>query len=122
MRLQIKANSDYLKANDVKSGDVVVILNEGEVREADFGTGKARTVFEVEVEHDKKRKTWTMNKTTIKKIIEGFGEDTKAWVGKRVKLDLVKTNVKGNVKDSIIGEPLDEEVKTGPVEAEVIKL
>jgi len=122
MKLEIRSDFEFLKARDVKVGDIVTILNEGEVREKDFGTGKPRVIFEIEVEHNKKKKIWTMNKKTIKKLIDKFGDDTKTWVGKKVKLNIVEVEVRGVTRNSIVGEPLDEEPKKEQVRVEVVKI
>jgi len=122
MKISIQENSQFLRPSEVKAGDVVVILNEGEVRESDFGTGKARKVFEIEVDHNKVKKLWTMNKTTMKIFVEKWGDDTKKWIGKTAKLSLVKVNVRGQIKDSIVGEPVEIQQSTAAGNVPIVKI
>ena len=61
-------HEEYLDSTMVENGDCVVLLDEGEFREPEE-TGLARTVFQIRVGlPDQRRKTWTMNKTTRKKL------------------------------------------------------
>jgi len=122
MKLEIKDSNSFLRAKDVKEGDIVVLLNEGEVRDADFGTGKSRKVVEFEVEHNKINKTWTTNKTTLKNFVKAYGDDTNKWIGKKVKLSLVKVNVRGEIKDSIVGFALQEKEEKKDSDVEYIKM
>jgi len=122
MKLEIKDSNSFLRAKDVKEGDVVVLLNAGEVRDADFGTGKSRKVVEFEVEHNKINKIWTVNKTTLKNFIKAYGDDTNKWVGSEVKLSLVKVNVRGEIKDSIVGYALQEKEEKKDSDVEYIKM
>ena len=122
MKIGITEPREFLRPKDVKAGDLVFILNEGITREADFGTGKPRVVFEIEVEHNKVKKTWTTNKTTLKGFIKAWGDDTKKWIGKKAKLSLVKVNVRGEIKDSIIGVPTNEGDREEEDKVEVIKI
>ena len=126
---------NFLKAENITDGIIGVLLNAGTTREADFGSGELKTVIEFEIELEgkegKEQYLWTLNKKTLNNladgtrdkddeiIVEGYGEDCKQWVGKEVKLTLVKMNVFGRIKDVIIGEPVAEKEKT--VEGKKVK-
>jgi hypothetical protein len=82
---------DVLKASKTKQ---LVILSEGSEKSID---NKKKLEFLVEM--DGRRKNWTMNATTLKNLIDVYGEDTKTWVGKTIKLELTIINS----REAIIG-------------------
>jgi len=102
-------DSNYLKSTDVKTGDIVELTNEGEyipAEETSFG----RETFEINIIlNDNETKTWTMNKTTRIECKETWGNDSAAWVGKTLSIEIVKQNVKGQLKEVIYGHPIVEE-------------
>ena len=57
---------------------------------------------------------WTPSKTVINWLIDTYGEETNNWYGKQITLTLIKVNVKGEIKDSIIPEQMlqQQEAKT----------
>jgi hypothetical protein len=69
------------------------------------GSTQYRMRVELDVPGQKAPKLWTMNNTSYKKIFAVFGKNGKAWVGKKIKLVVVKQVVRGELKDTIYGEP-----------------
>ena len=68
-------HEEFLNATMLEEDDIVVLLDEGTFREPD-DTGLQRTVFQIGVGlPDQRKKTWTMNKTTRKRLIEAWGDD-----------------------------------------------
>ena len=55
-------------------------------------------------------KTWTPNKTSIRALAKVFGDDLDSWVGKKVKVNISRQNVRGEMKDVLYGEPYVEAV------------
>lgn len=106
MKIEISESKQFIRASDVEDGDIVTLLDEGGIREADFGTGRVKQVFEILVEHKGEKKLWTMNKTTLKNLVQAFGDETSKWIGKKVKLTKVKVNVRGQLRDCIVGQPI----------------
>lgn len=47
-----------------------------------------------------------LNKTSLKKMASAYGNNTAAWVGKGIRLVVVKVSVRGELKDSIMAEPV----------------
>lgn len=79
----------------------VKITTEAQPIEKEF-SGKLKKSLECEVECDiptKDVKTWGMNITSQKSLMNLFGPDTKNWVGKTIELQYV--NVQGSDKKSI---------------------
>lgn len=61
--------------------------------------------FTSEADPQKKTKLWTMNNTSYRNVKTVFGTDPKRWIGKKVKLFVVKQMVRSVLKDTIYGEP-----------------
>ena len=103
-------NSRWLRPSDVKDGDIVTIVGEGQKRSANETPFK-RAVFEIPVRLPSgEQKIWTMNRTTQRRCMEAWGNETRNWVGKRLRIKLKEQNVKGVMKTVIYGFPLADRV------------
>ena len=104
MRIKL---SDYIKADvDVKQGDIITINDEGIEQENeqftnDDGTPKIDHIFKILLSTGEERKI-SMNKTSLKKIVEKYGLETSAWVGKKVVINIVMNT---NGKKGIVLDP-----------------
>ena len=88
-----KAPYEYEGKNyeaDIKNGDTVKILTEGTVVTGQFGD---QQVFSIETRNGEKN--ITMNQTTINVLVDEFGDDSKLWIGKEVRVILKKDVVAG---------------------------
>jgi hypothetical protein len=102
---RISDHEDFLNATMVSEGDVLQMLDEGEFREPDE-TGFNRTVFNITVQlPDGRCKSWTMNKTTQRRLAAEYGDQTEKWVGKYVQVEIAKQNVRGEMRDVLYGHP-----------------
>jgi len=99
-------SGNYLKAEDCKGGEICEILDEGEITEIQTPEGKTKVVMNIQVKMGESEKTFTPNKSNGNILVEAFGEDTSAWIGKTFKITLTKVRVFGKLKDSIVVEPL----------------
>jgi uncharacterized FAD-dependent dehydrogenase len=98
---------EFLDSTMVGNGNTIVLLNEGEFKEPEE-TGLSRTVFQIQVQvPDGRKKTWSMNKTTRKKLAHAWGDDSSNWVNRKVKIQITQQNVRGEIKDVIYGTPTD---------------
>ena len=101
----IRKSSRYLRAGDVKDGDVVEIISEGRIRPAEesrFG----RESFEIDVRlSDGSEKVWTVNKTTLQNLAEVYGDETKNWVGRKVYLAVRTREMRNEPRKVILGFP-----------------
>lgn len=95
--------SSYLNVDLVRNSLTrkCVIIDSGAYVEGEY-QGKTYTKLELSVEIDKKQKTWSPNKDSVKNISEEYGTDTELWVGRIIKLSIGKSNG----KDTIIGMPI----------------
>lgn len=95
----------YLTCDIVRDSPTktVVIRSAGEYVEATYETKKYEK-FQLEVEIDFKKKTWSPNKDSLKNIAAAFGRDSSRWVGKLVQVSVGKIGG----KDGIMGFPVPE--------------
>jgi len=107
VKLEISEIGNFLKPDLVADGDVVRIMSEGKTRDLQTQDGKSKVVFDIEVLHKGDTYTWTMNKTTLKALAGKLGVDTAKWKDKAVKIRKVKMNVRGIIKDVLLGEAVE---------------
>jgi len=62
-----------------------------------------KLVVPVKLKNDAVR-DWIPNKTSLKKMVAKFGDNTDNWIGKTAKFALAKQNVRGEMKDIIFVE------------------
>ena len=119
MKIEIK--SDYIKVNeDVKHGDIVQLQNEGEYRTIKIrGETRETLQFKILLSNGEEKK-YTMNKTTQRNLIQGFGDDSKKWIGKDLKVWVRTQEAFGEEIDVLILTPLDWEKATKKGEAPIV--
>lgn len=93
------------KGEDIKNGDIVTIANEGKQVEGTYGT---QNVFLVKlVKGDEKN--ISVNQTSMNSLIDSFGDDSIGWVGKKVKVWIIKQMVAGKFQDVLyVSDPKAE--------------
>ncbi len=95
---KVSIQGEWAKARqDINDGDIITIADEGREIEGDYGM---RQVFKVKVGNGVE-KLLSFNQTTINNLIDVFDKDTKLWIGKEVKVWIVKSNVAGKIRDVI---------------------
>ena len=102
--MHIKSPSEFIiPCIDVKDGEFIKILDEGEYR---LLPDKSREVLtcRVEVPNGEKKKI-SLNATSQTEILIAWGNDSSEWVGKRCLVEIVKQNVKGQMKNVIYLHP-----------------
>lgn len=101
--------STYINAELVSQSPTkkLVILDEGSFQKREYD-GKVSDKFELIVEIDRKRKTWSPNKDTIRNLIIAYGKDSTNWIGKIVNLQV--SSVRG--KFTVTGMPMPEPIVT----------
>ena len=81
---------------DINAGDLLEILNEGREKEGQWGK---RIIFKVLTLNGDR--LLTFNPTSMNYLIEAFGDETKNWIGKKVKVWLIKSNVGGKIRNVV---------------------
>lgn len=80
---------------DLKDGDIVKVLDGGNVEQGNYGE---QTNFKIKTRNGEKKLAF--NQSTINVLIDEFSDDTENWMGKDLKVLLVKKLIAG--KKSII--------------------
>ncbi len=102
--VKISDLDEYLHADAVETGEVIEITGKARYISAEESTfGHAYLELPVRLSNGKS-KIWTPNKTTLKRMAKAFGDDADTWIGQKVKLEIVKQNVRGEMRDIIYGE------------------
>ncbi len=114
--MKLNNNSVWLSAKNCKDGDVIEILNEGEWKDStrftyDDGNPVRQLIFKVK--HEDEEKQITLIKPSRVAMVEAFGDDTIAWVGKKATIKLALNTQGGK---SVILQPMG-----GKSEAETLQ-
>jgi hypothetical protein len=93
---------------DVKDGDLVVIDGPGEFVEfEDKQTKEKRTRLKIPIVCvDGTPKDVTLNETSRKKLVEGYGKQTENWVNKNALVSIIQKDVFGQIKKIIYLSPV----------------
>ena len=102
---------NFLKAEDLKGGEICEIMAIGEVSEINTPEGRVKSVLNYEVRIGEHTKTFTPNMTNGNIMLEAWGEDDEKWVGKKFQIELLDTIVFGKKKKTIVIKPIDVKVK-----------
>ena len=118
--MKIDIPSDYVKAKEnIRNGDIIRLLDEGKWNELeDKRSGKVKKVLTFQMElMSGDVKIYTMNKTTMRNMIRGFGtNDSKQWMNKNLKAHIVKQMAFGKLTDVLILTPESWAEPTPPTE------
>lgn len=118
--VKLSTAKNYLKSDDVKQGDKVVIITEGEwVSSAKYTypDGTPRKDFLLKVDHGGVEKDFRLNATNKKALVKAYGEETAEWVGKIVILETANVLVSGKMMKTIIATPAVTAEKNAGYEA-----
>ena len=91
---------------DVKSGDSIRIIQvQGWVT---LPTDPDKERFQMTVElPNLERKKMSANKTSLRKIIEYWGDESNDWIGKKLSVKIIEQQAFGELKKIIYVEPAD---------------
>jgi len=92
--MKINLGGEYLKADQAKKGAVIEILSSGEMVKSDkytYPDGNPKVDFIVDVMYEGAKKKLRMNKASKVAMVEAFGDQTDAWVGKKASLIVMPT-------------------------------
>ena len=106
--MPILETSVYLKPEHVKTGDILEVIEEGEIRRREE-TGFENDVFSIPVKAKTGEYIWNMNKTTQRNLISEWGNNTGEWIGKRIKITVTRQQVLGKMRDVIYGVSAETE-------------
>lgn len=88
---------DFLRADEVAEGDVVVVKSPAVMMTTKFGTHRV-----VQVLYGSKMRTLRLNRISLRNLVNAWGNDSEAWVDKKAKI--VSVTILG--KNTIVLEPV----------------
>lgn len=103
--MKLAQKRTWLKSENVKSGDTIIILNEGEIvnnPKFTYNDGTPKKDFILKVTHNGLEADFTINAGNKKILIAAFGDETKDWISKTCKIDIANVMIGGVLKKSII--------------------
>lgn len=105
--------SQYLSSLDVEEGATVTISDFPSyetIKQID-GEEKQKLALLIQLS-DGRVKPWLANQTTIKRLIEAWGDDCDQWVKRQIKIRKMRQMVRGEERDVLYGSPLVETLPT----------
>ena len=113
----VKLSGSFLKAAEAKEGDVIEFTNAGEWQtntKYTYPDGNPRKDFVIKVKHDGQEKSFRLNKTNRSTLVENWGDETDAWVGRKAMVTLMNALVSGQQRKVIVldvpnGKPKQDE-------------
>ena len=96
--------TQFLKSDDLALGSVWHITEEGEMMIDGFGKEKLHLPLACKDEV----RLFSCNKTNARTIETALGDDTKAWVKKKLKIGIYKTKIDGLMRDVLNVEQIVE--------------
>jgi plasmid replication initiation protein len=84
------------KKEDIKDGDIIKVLDGGTITEGEYGK---QNTFRIETCNGEK--LFSFNQTSQNNLIDAFGEETDNWIGKEVKVWMIKAMVGGKMQDIV---------------------
>lgn len=116
----VSFGTDFLKADNCKTGDICKILDEGSVSTIKTPEGELKKVINFSVQINNEDRIFTPNKTNGKLLEDIWGKNTKEWVGKCFEIELVKMLIFGKMQQTITINPLPNCNKLGKVAQEEV--
>lgn len=107
--VKLTTAKNWLKSENVKSGDLITFLDEGQIvpsAKYTYEDGTPRKDFILKVKHNDVDCDLRLNATNKKILIKAFGEETADWVGKTAKLTTADIMVSGKLMKTIIMQPV----------------
>lgn len=114
----VKLGGSYLKAADVKNGDLVRFISEGgwmASAKFTYEDGKPRQDFVIDVEHQGIKKSMKLNKTNRDALKAAWNDETRDWIGREARVETVQALISGKLQLVIVLKPI-----VGPVTAKEI--
>ena len=105
-----RLGENFLTPEDVDDGDVLTITQKPELVETQWknrdGTPKRRYRIAVKLE-DGKEKPTTLNNTSSNALLDVFGPDENAWLGREIIVEKTLSKVRGEDKFVLYFKPKD---------------
>ena len=99
-KVESKKGPAFLTVQDLKENNEIVITQKPVMTKTKYGE---KLFAIVKISNDEER-TYAMNNTSMNHLIDKFGEDESKWIGKKVKMTVVKQATNQGLKDVIYPE------------------
>lgn len=106
--MEVDFSGDYLNADNCHNGDIIEIVGEGEYKDIEW-QGKKKKVFNMPVKVGEKKLTYTPNQKAGKLLVDAWGKDSKAWIGRKMLARIVTVEIAGNESQQIRITPIKDE-------------
>ena len=103
-------SGSFLNADNAQDGDIITIIGKASIQEKTGQTGKYIST-DIPIEINKKPKTYSPSRESGQRMVESWGKEMDAWVGKQAKMKHVLKSVAGVTKTYIEAYPLIKPVK-----------
>lgn len=90
---KVSVGAFLIKGEDFKDGDLIEIANEGKPIEGKYGV---QDVFLIKTANGKEGNT-NFNQTSVNNMVDAFGNNSLNWIGKKVKVWGIMSNVQGKM-------------------------
>lgn len=112
--VKVSLGGNYLKAANVKDGEVVMFLDEGRVETSDkytYDDGNPQKYFVMTVDYKGEKKNIKITASSKSSLIEAWGDETQNWIGKKATILVipVQNNNKSILLKPVTGGPADVE-------------
>ena len=97
---------NFLKVEDCEGGELCEITGPGETGKIKDANGEDKEVRNYPVKVNGVEKTYSPNMTNGNIMMQAWGEDDDAWVGKKFTIKIEKIRAWGKLRDSIIVQPI----------------
>jgi len=94
---KVSVGAQYAKkGEDIKDGDIITILDEGQVVVGKYGE---QNVHKIKTRNGDR--ALNLNQTSINNLVDAYGVDGKEWVGKTAKVWIIKAMVSGKFQNIV---------------------
>lgn len=107
--MKLTTAKNYLKTENIKQGDIITLLDEGQFvasAKYTYENGEPRKDFLLKVKHNDSEADMRLNATNKKVLVKAFGDETKEWVGKTIRLTTADIMVSGKMMKTIVMAPI----------------
>lgn len=92
-----KLSAFPIVGQDLRDQDIIQIASEGEMQEGQYGQ---KFVCKVKLAGGETKKL-SMNNTSWNNMINEFGNETSEWIGKEVRVHIIKQKIGATFKDAL---------------------
>ena len=101
-------SGNYTNPDNCKENEIGVVVGEGAIEEKENFKGEKYNQLNVDVEVSGKKLVHSPSMNEGKELVRAWGKETKAWVGKKFKCQVINYKFQGQTKQKIELVPIKE--------------